>query len=111
MLSLTIAKDFSWNVNYKHQLVDSKCSALLKDLPSLVNSGNNDIEQNFKCYLKVCIIVSRVSCLIDVLSAAKVCEGNREERFLNLQNIHKGVLKNHSSKSKFSKFAIIGNGF
>ena len=39
-LTLTITKEFSWNVHYRQHLVDSKCCIVLKNMPSLLNSGN-----------------------------------------------------------------------
>ena len=49
-------------------------------------------------FQSIIIAVSSVTSLIDILSGAKACEGNKDDKFINLPNIHKGVLKNHSSK-------------
>jgi len=42
-------------------------------------------------------LVSKVTTILRAVSDAKVCEGNSEERYLNLPNIHKNVMKDISS--------------
>jgi len=49
----------------------------------------------------VYLIVDKVATLISTLCAAEICEGNPEERFVNLPNIHKDTLKDVSRKSYF----------
>ena len=43
ILSIEIVKDFSWRVQFRHHILDSNLCSLLKGMPSLVNSGNNNI--------------------------------------------------------------------
>ena len=43
-------------------------------------------------------LVNKVSQFFAVLSSVKICEGNSEEQFTSLPNIHKNVMKNQSSK-------------
>ena len=51
ILSMAIAKDFSWSIHYRHQIVDSNSCSLLKDMPSLANSGNNDVFISFAVHV------------------------------------------------------------
>ena len=48
----------------------------------------------------VCLsnIVDRVATLVSTLCTAEICEGNPEERFVNLPNIHNNALKDISRK-------------
>ena len=43
-------------------------------------------------------MVAKMSQLVEILSATKVCEGNSDEQFTSMSNIHKSVLKNQCSK-------------
>ena len=44
------------------------------------------------------IIVSKVRDLLALVSCAQACEGNSDERFLALPNIHKNTMKDATSK-------------
>jgi len=44
------------------------------------------------------LAVSRVSDIINILYTSKVCEGNCDDTYLKLPNIHDGQLKDNSSK-------------
>ena len=44
------------------------------------------------------MIVTRVTFLINDLCGSKICEGNSDQEYLKLPNIHNNVLMNHSSK-------------
>ena len=43
-------------------------------------------------------IVSKVIELTNMLCTSEICEGNPDEKFLTLPNIHRNCLKNISSK-------------
>lgn len=55
----------------------------------------------FMC-IPVSPIVSSLHHILDTIGNARLCSGNSDERFLILSNIHKGVLKDISSKFSFS---------
>ena len=42
--------------------------------------------------------MTRVTFLINALCESKICEGNPEQEYLKLPNIHNNLLMNHSSK-------------
>ena len=44
------------------------------------------------------VTVTKVTFLINALRESVICEGNSDEDYLKLPNIHKNVLMNHSSK-------------
>ena len=54
------------------------------------------------CYMAVikgiCFSVDKVLQILATLDSCKVCEGNSDERFTSLSNIHENVMMNHSSK-------------
>jgi hypothetical protein len=53
--------------------------------------------------LLICL-VSKITQLLERLSACHLCVGNPDEVFLRLPNIHNGVFRDHSSK--MSKLCI-----
>ena len=53
---------------------------------------------NFIYFLCVHSVVTKLSQLVDKLTASCQCVGNADEVFLNLSNVRNGVMMNHSSK-------------
>ena len=51
--------------------------------------------------MHIYLIVDKVATLMSTLCAVEICEGNPEERFVNLPNIHKNTPKDVSRKSYF----------
>lgn len=98
MLSLVIHENFSWSLLYRKYRVPKEYCGILKSMPSEVDTGRLSIVRymiNFP-YL----LVSKARDLLVEISNAKVCEGNADARFLTLPNIHKGTLKDATSKYK-----------
>ena len=55
-------------------------------------------------------VVTKISQLVEILSATKICEGNSDEQFTSLPNIHMSVLKNQCSKQTYETVLILLQG-
>ena len=51
----------------------------------------------------VVLSVCKVVHLLKILCTSEICEGNPDEKFLSLPNIHKNSLRNLSSKLLFNQ--------
>lgn len=96
MLSVTIQEDFSWIVSYRREHIKREFCGILIDMPSEINTGIAITKITYSI-TAIYLLVSRVSEVLRAVSGAEVCEGNSDERFLALPNIHKNTMKDISS--------------
>ena len=98
-MALTIQENFSWVLSYRKLHVNPTLCGILKNVPSQMNAGTLFKFLNYPLYMAMhVIIVSKVRDLLALVSCAQACEGNSDERFLALPNIHKNTMKDATSK-------------
>ena len=107
---LTVHEDFTWAGFYVSKRNSRSRSLQFNEKPAISNELRY-ICFNYWTSIHVCcmFIVSKVIQLVSTLSTCEICEGNPDEKFLTLPNIHKNCLKNISSKfnNSMSKCCIL----
>ena len=99
--SLIITRDFTWSVTYRRAAVDLNLCTYLQEPPLLVNSGTKSVLihfMNVTTTIYYVFLVSKVVELLNCISGSVCCQGNSDPEFLNLPNIHKDAMMDHSSK-------------
>ena len=92
---LTVTTDFTWILSICGKVVE-RCT-LFREYSSTINSG---VWKLLLMYINCehFLIVNALTKLMEVVDRSVRCEGNRDDEFLRLSNIHKGVMTDHSSK-------------
>ena len=98
---LKVKEDFSWTLHICGKLVNREGCAKIKEIPCISNSGMCLFMCVTCMYIQTLLIslqlVAVFSKLIASISTSHACEGNSDENFIGLPNIHRGVMKDVSS--------------
>lgn len=83
--SLIIRDDFTWVLSFTGQVIDSQSCRALSNAPRLLDCADTVVQ------------------FLSLVQHCKVCEGNMDEKFMEVAKRRDGIFKDHSGKEYYSQ--------